>query len=509
MLNQLSHYNTSTRRNALSGIEEFFTEHPALLLPNLGKVVESTLIAFTDQEPVVRRALHSLLKHVLASVSSDQLRPFIPLYVAHVSCAFTHIADEIQMDAVKAFQLLLEHHPRLLVVHAPKLLSHLIQLLSRHRSLSVRGGTTKSSSQVVPSPSALLASNPSSKLSLQASRAEVFGQLCHYFKLLLGTLKGPVIDSHLCFGRQSAPTVDVARRRVFETVGSTFQEVRSELCDLTGPIPCVAVLRNSGIRITDTVSATTGNNQTLGSESSLFFSGRDELWLFLHTLFSLLLECWLECSPSRLSLANTSVKSLELGLMETIVNLLCLVVEVASAVDGTLPGAATPFPAREGEGTPKLVEKLGGTFFGELKRHVLAHFPFLCPPGGRGVLMNLTVCKTFLLLLNGAPSCPAPSSSIFESVCSFLAGLDDCTGVIAGSSHLTGPCFQCVADVVPLFVRLASRCGGVAAHGTEEEILASFLSLYEATCSQSCSRHVLIVCFEKLLASELKAQRRG
>ena len=499
MLNQLSHYNTSTRRNALSGIEEFFTEHPALLLPNLGKVVESTLIAFTDQEPVVRRALHSLLKHVLASVSSDQLQPFIPLYVAHVSCAFTHIADEIQMDAVKAFQLLLEHHPRLLVVHAPKLLSHLVQLLSRHRSLSVGA---KSSSQVVPSPSALLASNPSSKLSLQASRAEVFGQLCHFFKLLLSTLKGPAADSHLCFGRQSAPVVDVAGRRVLETVGSTIQEVQSELCDLSGPIPSVAVLRNSGIRIEDAFHTTAGTDRlALGSRSFLFFSGHEELWHFLQTLFSLLLECWLECGPSRLSLANASVKPLELGLMETIVNLLCLVTEVASAVDGA-PQNVSLAQA----GLPKLVEKLGSTFCSELERHVLAHFPFLCPAGGRGVLMNLTVCKT-VLLLNGPPSYSVLSSS-FNSACSFLAGLSDHTGAIVGSSHLVGPCVQCVADVVPLFVRLVSLRGGVVA-GAEEEILAGVLSLYDATCSQSSAKHVLIVCFERLLASELKTQRSG
>lgn len=474
-------------------------DHPGLLLPNLGKVVEGTCVAFTDQEPIVRRSLHSLLKHLFGSVSSDQLQPFIPLYVAHLSCAFTHITDEIQMDAMKAFQLLLEHHPRLLVVHAPKLLSHLVQLLSRHRSFS----GAKASSQAVPGSASLLASNPASKLSLQASRAEVFGQLCRFFKLLLSTVRAPAVESNSRFGRQSAPVVDVAGRKVFETAGSTVLEVQSELCDLSGPIPCVAVLRNSGIRIANTLSvAAAGMDRlSLGGESVLFFSSHEELWHFLQNLFSLLLECWVECNPSRLSVTGSSIKPLVLGLMETILNLLCLVVEVATAVDDQ-QGASCAYTTQPG--CPKLVEKLGDAFFSELERHLLGHFPFLCPPGGRGVLMNLTACKTFLLLLNSAPAWSNPS--FFKSACSFLVGLSGHMEAIAGSSHLSAPCVQCVADIVPVFVHLASLWG--VSGDMEEEICAGFLSLYEATCFQSNSKHLLIVCYEKLLASELKAQRK-
>ena len=472
-------------------------EHPDLLLPSLGKLVEGTCVAFTDQEPSVRRALHLLLKHVLAGVTSDQLQPFIPLYVAHLSCAFTHIADEIQMDAMKAFQLLLELHPRLLVDHAPKLLTHLIQLLSRHRSPS----GARASSQVVPSSISLLTSNPSSKLSLQTSRAEVFGQLCQFLKLLLGTVRATPTDSHLCFGRHSAPIVDVAGGKVFETAGSTVCEVQSGLCDLTGPIPCVAVLRNSGIRIANNTMGVTAtmNRLTLGGKGALFFSSHEELWHFLQNLFSLLLECWVECNPSRLSATNASVKPLALALMETILNLQCLLAEIASAVDESYPhhqSYAQPGPQT-------LVEKLGSAFFSDLEKHLLGYFPFLYPPGGRGLLMNLTVCKMFLLLLNGAPSWSAPS--FFEAVCSFLAGLGGCLGSMTASSHLVVPCVQCTAEIIPVFVKLASLWG--VAGDVEEKVFAGFFSLYASTCSQSSSKHLLTVCYERLLASELNAHR--
>lgn len=86
LLSQSTHYADKTRRDALTGIDELLTAHPSELGPNLAAVLEKVSERATDADKDVRKALLALWRdRLLPALEATNLRPFLPLVMAHFS----------------------------------------------------------------------------------------------------------------------------------------------------------------------------------------------------------------------------------------------------------------------------------------------------------------------------------------------------------------------------------------------------------------------------------------
>ena len=471
------------RLEALVGMHDLLQEHPELLLPNLSKILQRSLVTFTDSERVVRHALHKLLKLVFSQISEKQIAPFLSVVVAHLHCGLTHITDSVQLDSLKLFDLLLELYPSLLVPHAQELLTLLINLLSHNQNLFVSGGNK--SRKTVVSSSSSLTSDPSSKLSKYSSRMETFIQLQKLFQLLLVSTEeerkneGAVLCGHGV--KQDAPVIDVHSQKILICKDGVYQEIESGLCDLTKPIPQVAILKNYGIQIPkeayiDQWLEATGS---VGEVHSSSVQGmQDEFMSSIHKLISLLLESWVECSPSKFVTPGHAVSKKCMELMEVVLGLLALVLKLVVRLE----------EMSEEKGGGRL-ESLQRKFSDDFRKHFLAYFPFPfshantsttnssssssrpgfvfgrddATQGTTGLTMNFTFCEVVLNLFSKCSSTEAITTAgsgsaapFCSAVCAFLSDLTEHFTLVSSQSQLLVPVAQTVARILPLLLESAT-----------------------------------------------------
>ena len=423
---------------------------------------------------------------------------FLPL-VAHLSCGLTHISDSIQLDTLKVIDLLLSHHPRLLVPHAQDLLPLLVGLVSRQESIF------SSRREAALASDTALASNPASKLSHQTSRAEIFGHLCRFLRVLLDVFEEGN-DRISMTSSSLAPVVDVAERRVLvrrEKEGGSLEPIRSSVCDFSHRVPHIAVVQRYGVRIPESAflcSPSSGGSAPCRSSqsSATVFTDSAKLLEFSQSLVSLLLECWIECSPMSLlepSLANSS----SLALMETILNLLSLLLKLVSRVSRDQPVDPS---LRNGSET-SVTEALCERFYADFQKHFMAYFPFFSSSSfdhkPQKYSMNFAVSQIMLLLLgSNPPKSPQPStvSKTLSAICSFYACFSDHANNISDSTQTLSSCVSSTSETLPLLLTVLS------AHQTPEEDLRGALegvwSLYEACHPQSAAKRTMIQCFSLL-----------
>ena len=75
----------------------------------------------------------SLLQLVLQATPNDSIAPFFPILSAHLSCAMTHIQEDIQMDSLAVLDLILQFYPRLLTAQSRQLLTIFVQQISQQK----------------------------------------------------------------------------------------------------------------------------------------------------------------------------------------------------------------------------------------------------------------------------------------------------------------------------------------------------------------------------------------
>ena len=351
LLSHLNHFKPSMRQDGLNGLRELFQDHPYLLIPNLAKVVGAVFVKLIDQDPSVRHTLHVFLSYLFPLVSPDHIRTFLPTIILHLSCGLTHISDRIQLDALKVFGLLMKHYSTLLPPHAPRILPLIVGLISRHEgAASSVKKTTKAKLRTS------LASNPSSKLSRVSSRVEVFTLLNQFLETIYDSMPDhATLKQQLGTPGNSAPVVDVCSRKVWIERDGTTVQVHSNLCNFSTTIPRMMLLQHHGLKCQPSsltthsssliVQATTAGER-LGSEGNVFPD--DSSFLnFAQGLIALLLECWVECAPSRLLAPQSPASSIPadvLTLMEVIIGLLCMILKLATRVKSsdTATTSATP-----------------------------------------------------------------------------------------------------------------------------------------------------------------------
>ena len=97
VLGQCGHYSERVRRDALQGLAELLAAHPAELRRHTTLVVETAAERIGDGDASVRAALRELLAGtLLPALGGSALAPFVPLLMAHVCAAMTHLAEPIR-----------------------------------------------------------------------------------------------------------------------------------------------------------------------------------------------------------------------------------------------------------------------------------------------------------------------------------------------------------------------------------------------------------------------------
>ena len=517
LLQQQAHFKSAVRRDALIGLRDLLQENPALLPPNLASLIHH-LSPIVDIEGSVRHALLLFLRFLLGNVSEKQLSPFFPVLVAHLRCGLTHIDDRIQRDSLKVFDLVLSHFPRLLVSFAQELLSLIIRLLSRQDSVQASGkNATRLKSDANR---AALSSNPSSMLSRQSSRFSILDQLMHYFQAILVHMKeqarcaepGPHTQ-----GQRFALTVDVKQARVVEEASGDLRAVYDASCSFAQSVPQVAVVRQFGLRTPRTafLSQTSPSAQRGRSLPKYAFPERESLVDVVQTLLPLLLECWVECSPSHLlsvELAG-SMKTNTVLIMDVVLRILLLLLKVAACRD-ELESDAHVLETVESQ---SLLRSFSELHSANILKHIVVYFPFLdarlMNTQFNIFMMNFTVCEIVLHLLypHCSSSSPGPNPDLlkgFLSVCDFFCKLEQCTKAIVSSSQFLLPSVESIAESLPLLVaciessRATEWRGLPPSTATLRDIFRALLGMYDACHPQSAAKHVLVKCFSQLERSK-------
>ena len=484
------------RSDGLTGLRELFQDHPHLLVPNLAKLVGPVLGRLIDSDPTVRHSLRTLLGTLFAGVTPHHLQPHFPSVVAHLSCGLTHISDRIQLDSLKVFRLLLDQYPSLLPPHAQHLLPLLAGLISRQQSgsASVSSGRGGGGRKQVG-----LAHDPRSKLSKWSSRIDVFNLLSRFLESLLKYVN----RSELSDSSGTPAVVDLESRRVVVQKSGEFVAVESSFCDFSGRVPCVMPLQGQGLPykfaeslstpdgvVTSPTAVATSSALSLRRYNSVF-SDVSKFLEFSESLFSLLLECWVECA----SLQSQGLKD-SLVLMETIVHLLSLTLKLSLCVE--LPDARVSLPTTEQSTTA--IDVLREKHLANFSKHFLANFPLprSSPSNNQFVQylkMNLSLCHITSILLSrdGNQSCQA-----LQTVCSYYASLSRVTSAQKLiSSQLMLECSRIISDTLPQLLAVVEELS--LPESCLDSLLRGVGSFYHSCHSQSSAKRCLIHCFHGLL----------
>jgi pre-rRNA-processing protein IPI1 len=142
LVSQLGHHNTSTRRDALTGLQQLTAAHPTEARRHTALLLESLAPRLSDGDASVRTALLATLRSaVLPALGPAALSPFMPLVMAHVSAALTNLSADVRYDALSVLEVVTESAPQLMVQQQQlgAVLAHYLGLLSRaNRGKSVK-----------------------------------------------------------------------------------------------------------------------------------------------------------------------------------------------------------------------------------------------------------------------------------------------------------------------------------------------------------------------------------
>ncbi|KAG8745252.1 hypothetical protein FRC10_008425 [Ceratobasidium sp. 414] len=131
LLVHLKHYSPATRKDALQGLRELLSDHPEILVPNLGSLLGAMAKLIADDDHSVRKVFITFLEWILdqiplvrfSPITSPEFPPVIqsivtphaPPLLLFAAAALAHISVPIRGDAVRVIGVLLERTPRAVV----------------------------------------------------------------------------------------------------------------------------------------------------------------------------------------------------------------------------------------------------------------------------------------------------------------------------------------------------------------------------------------------------------
>lgn len=416
-MNQLSHYNDNTRQDATESLKHFFIQYPASLHQNLSIFLPKLLSRSVDVHFNVRKNFISCLEHVFKNVTKQEIQPFYPVIMAHLSCAMTHINEEIQSDSLKLLDLCLDWFPSLFLKSCDKVFHNFLDMVSQSQGSSIKKhcGTKNGTSQPF-SINTSMSVKPIGKLSSMKSRKDALEKLQKMVSLVL-TMKRTQnlhVESDCNQGN-----VNMAGNDFLLLKYSYFDNQKREKLD----------------RIPSTKRETVSSN-SLESMKGLILS-------FMPILF----HFWNDCNPASFTSSSAS-KANELALP-----IMVSIVSIFKAVATSEPQG-------------KHSNSFTGDYFEDFEKYVLEYFPFSIytlqnkpvKPDLQSNILNLnsSICQIFCKVLVSSPSRANDSSDNLEKILNYLKSIILCS---RGSKKLDqlGPVQETVSTLIEAFLKLRSK----------------------------------------------------
>ncbi|XP_057778332.1 uncharacterized protein LOC130997076 isoform X2 [Salvia miltiorrhiza] len=140
LLQQTSHHNAKSRKDALHGIKDIFLNNPDELKLHKLAVVEKLRERIGDDDESVRETLYQLFKSVIfPGGTKDSQGPFVSLMMLYVFNAMAHLALDVRLMAFKFIDLVVQFHPSSFPFYAEKVLHNYENFLRKNQFLEDKG----------------------------------------------------------------------------------------------------------------------------------------------------------------------------------------------------------------------------------------------------------------------------------------------------------------------------------------------------------------------------------
>ncbi|XP_066483185.1 testis-expressed protein 10 isoform X1 [Tiliqua scincoides] len=387
LLSQMNHCSAGVKQSALFGLKDLLSQYPCIIDTYLSNILSELAAVFTDKDSTVRAAAICLLQFLAPKVRAEHISPFFPLVSAHLSSAMTHISEGIQRDSLKVLDILLDQYPTLLMDRSSVLLNNFVELIS-HQQLSKQKNGDKLSWKI--------SVNPNSRVTSQQWRLNVLVRLRKFLQVLVEGSSALETDSEGLQEQNDNPQTSNNSLQINWQEHANGQK-QIQLYENGGSQPRIS----SSFRLRSLVSMM-GN-----AEKSL--SSTENLKRFIDIIIPLLLDCWIEASPTQLK-APIFGNLLEPGsqqLMEQVLTIIHLLWKLA----------------KQHENAHEMEVWLRTNYLGHFKNHFMSHFPYsfqdtmkhrkkdslkgnkYCMTSSNNIdhlLLNLTLCEIMVSLANAS-----------------------------------------------------------------------------------------------------------
>ncbi|KAG6437195.1 hypothetical protein SASPL_102106 [Salvia splendens] len=121
LLQQTSHHNAKSRKDALHGIKDILLNNPDELKLHKLSVVEKLRERIGDDDEFVRETLYQLFKSVIfPGGTKDNQGPVVSLMMAYVFNAIAHLVLDVRLMAFKFSDLVVQFYPSSFPFYAEK-----------------------------------------------------------------------------------------------------------------------------------------------------------------------------------------------------------------------------------------------------------------------------------------------------------------------------------------------------------------------------------------------------
>ncbi|XP_072268183.1 testis-expressed protein 10 isoform X2 [Pyxicephalus adspersus] len=341
ILSQLHHYNSSVKHGALVGLQEILSTHPSLIDTHISSIMSEVTAMFTDKDAMVRSATISVLQHLAPMISQDRIAPFFPLLSAHLSSAMTHIMSEIQEDSLKILDILLEEYSDLLIDRSSMLLNNFLELVSHKKNSKEKKNTDKSTAWT-------LSVNPNRKITSQKWRINVLGRLKKFLQALVKRAVERYPDNEgLHDGSENKIAVKANEDISWQEHAAGQQQIRVFDCGQT------QLSKTSLFCLRSLGGVSSNTDEGLSSSNSLK--------AFIEAVIPILIECWVEESPSNACDSSENLpKPIAHNLLQQVLSIISLLWKLSEHQDES----------------QKMDGWLRKNYLKDFRYHFMKHFPY-------------------------------------------------------------------------------------------------------------------------------------
>lgn len=305
LLSQINHYNATIRHEACLGFRDLFQNHPDIMHNQIGTWISKLFGKVVDIDSAVRHSLHLTIQYVMKNLTISEVSPFVNIIVAHICCGLTHINEAVQIDALLLVDIILEKFPKLFVSYGGKLLPSLVDLVSKQGKRETNSSQTLNTSKVhkgIPSlVSRDVSFNVEGKMSSLKARMKILDKVHRILTVLFDDLICENESNEQNYGRCSDVFIPEDKQ--------IFERIYPSCSDRT--------LRSLQDWISYTENRSSNKEHEYATE-------------FLHSIYPVLLNSWIEFEPGHLSSGlhdSSSVRSSIPG-MSNIISILDIFIKL-------------------------------------------------------------------------------------------------------------------------------------------------------------------------------------